>query len=225
MKDMAKKEGVYVGESARSIFERAGEHQADASSRKEDSHILKHWLTSHPEEPGPPTFRIEVVGSFQDALTRQVAEAVRIDLRGENVLNSKSEYTRCRIPRLVIDQAEWSKHKLNEKAELEKGVEPVDIVTVENGETIVEVREEEITLEKQERRNKFQKRKVVDACDKPASKRRKFDKMTDWGTEEESLNTEVGQGMITNWLMNDKNDTIEEIVRVEDRDEDKLGVE
>ena len=139
---MSKKEGVYVGESARSIFERAAEHQADATSRKEDSHILKHWLTSHPEDPNPPAFRIEVVGSFNDALTRQVAEAVRIELRGENVLNSKSEYTRCRIPRLVIDQAEWRKNKQNEKAELEESVEETAIVTLETGEQIYEVSEE-----------------------------------------------------------------------------------
>ena len=99
-----------------------------------------------------------------------MAEAVRIDLRGENVLNSKSEYTRCRIPRLVIDQAEWSKHKLNEKAELEKVVEPVDIVTLETGEIVMEVREEEKTLGNKERKIKFQKRKVIDAFEKSANK-------------------------------------------------------
>ena len=77
---------------------------------------------------------------FQDALTRQVAEAVRIELRGENVLNSKSEYTRCRIPRLVIDQAEWRKNKQNEKAELEDSIEETAIVTLETGEQIFEVK-------------------------------------------------------------------------------------
>ena len=106
-KDLNGKKGVYVGESARSIFERAGEHQADRISGKEDSHMIKHWLSSHQELSSPPKFRVEVVGSYQDAMTRQIAEAVRIDLRGEHVLNSKSEYSRCRIPRLVIDQDDW----------------------------------------------------------------------------------------------------------------------
>jgi hypothetical protein len=67
-----------VGESARSIFVRAVELRADRESRKEDSHVIKHWLSSHQELKSPLRFRIYVVGSFQDAMTRQIAEAVRI---------------------------------------------------------------------------------------------------------------------------------------------------
>ena len=48
---------------------------------------------------------------------KAIAEAVRIDLRGENVLNSKSEYSRCRFPRLVIDQEEWRINKKGEEGE------------------------------------------------------------------------------------------------------------
>ena len=74
-----------------------------------------------------------MVGSYQDAMTRQIAEAVRIDLRGEDVLNSKSEYSRCKIPRLVIDQDDWRINKKKEKAELEpKFVEVVVEVTEES---------------------------------------------------------------------------------------------
>ena len=62
VKDLNKKSGVYVGESARSIFERAGEHHADLINKNEDSHMLKHWLSSHPEAKDPPTFRIKVLG-------------------------------------------------------------------------------------------------------------------------------------------------------------------
>ena len=83
---------MYVGESGRSIYERAGEHRQDALDRKEDSHIIKHWLISHPELEEPPRFSIQVVSSFQDAMSRQLSEAIRIELRGDNVLNSKSEF-------------------------------------------------------------------------------------------------------------------------------------
>ena len=40
------------------------------------------------------------------ALERQVTEAVRIQKRGgeDMILNSKTEYNRCRIPRLVVEQ-------------------------------------------------------------------------------------------------------------------------
>ena len=44
---------------------------------------------------------------------------VRIDLRGGGVLNSKTEYSRCRIPRLVVDMEEWKRKKSEEKTLLE----------------------------------------------------------------------------------------------------------
>ena len=39
-------------------------------------------------------------------MSRQLSEAVRIDLRGENVLNVKSEYSRCKVSRLIINKEE-----------------------------------------------------------------------------------------------------------------------
>ena len=41
--------GVYVGETSRSIFEKAGEHRRDAVAGQEDSNMMKHWKLSHPE--------------------------------------------------------------------------------------------------------------------------------------------------------------------------------
>ena len=46
---------VYVGESARNIFERASEHRKDAVDAKEDFHMYKHWRISHPELQEPPS--------------------------------------------------------------------------------------------------------------------------------------------------------------------------
>ena len=62
---------------------------------KDDSHMVKHWQEHHKNPEEINRFHFKVIGSFQDALTRQVSEAVRIDLRGGGVLNSKSEYSRC----------------------------------------------------------------------------------------------------------------------------------
>ena len=56
-----------------------------------------------------PLFGFRIVRSFQDSLSRQVAESVRIDLRGEGVLNSKAVYSRNRLPRLEIQKSEWEK--------------------------------------------------------------------------------------------------------------------
>ena len=54
-----------------------------------------------------PRFKFRMVASFQDSLTRQVAESVRIDMRKGRVLNSKTEYSRCKLPRLTVDLEEW----------------------------------------------------------------------------------------------------------------------
>ena len=83
---------------SQSIYERASEHRQDAADRNEDSHMVKYWRISHPELPTPPQFSIHVVVFYRDSLSRQVGEAVRIELRGEDLLNSKAEFNRCRIP-------------------------------------------------------------------------------------------------------------------------------
>ena len=108
-----------MGESSRSIYERAKEHVADREKQSEDSHQIKHWLTSHEDLLAPPGFKFKIIQSFQDPLSRQLAEAVRIDLRGENILNSKAEYSRCRVPRLRIDMEGW-KEKTKEKEKVEQ---------------------------------------------------------------------------------------------------------
>jgi hypothetical protein len=77
--------GVYAGE--------AGENWRDPQGKQEDSHIFKHWLTGRRDMDTLPRFQMKVVGSFRDALTRWHSEAVRIDLRGGGLLNSKTEYT------------------------------------------------------------------------------------------------------------------------------------
>ena len=85
--------------------------------------MLKHWQECHSQEDGDPKFRVRKVGSFRDPLTRQISESVRIDLRGENVLNSKTEYSRCRLPRLTIDKEVWKTAKKEEERMLgEEGV-------------------------------------------------------------------------------------------------------
>ena len=100
-------------------LERAGDHHADMVGRKEDSYMVKHWLSSHQEGPAPPKFRFNVIAR----LSRQLVEAVWIDLRGKDILNSRSEYNRCMFPRLFIDQDEWKSYKKKEKADIEPTIE------------------------------------------------------------------------------------------------------
>ena len=95
---------LYVGESSRSVAERAEEHWKDAENGKEESHMLEHQVASHRGE-GTPEFNFRVVKTCKTSLERQVREAVRIHMRGE-VLNKKGMYNRCKLTRMVVDQ-EW----------------------------------------------------------------------------------------------------------------------
>ena len=102
-----KEKGIYVGESSRSLYERVKEHIRDGKSQAEDSHIGKHWQECHRGEE-MPLFKFKIVGTYKDSLSRQIAESVRIDMRVE-VLNSKSVYSRNRLPRLEVEKTEWEK--------------------------------------------------------------------------------------------------------------------
>ena len=84
------------------IKERTAEHWQAFRSKREDSHIFKHHQIHHRGE-GEPDFIMKVVGVHRTALSRQVGEAVRIVRRGL-VLNSRSEFNRCSISRLSLDQ-------------------------------------------------------------------------------------------------------------------------
>ena len=69
---------------------------------------------------------MKIISSYRDPLTGQVSEAVRIEMRGGNTLNSKTEYNRCRIARLVIDQEVWQKMKVKEKEILEEDIKEME---------------------------------------------------------------------------------------------------
>ena len=81
---------LYVGETARSIQERAVEHwgavrRGDSSK----SHMLKHQAMEHAGEP--PQFVFKIVGQHKAALNRQIREAVRIRRRGGRHKSSTQE--------------------------------------------------------------------------------------------------------------------------------------
>ena len=95
------KKRVYIGESARTAFERGQEHENDFMKRKEDSHMLKHWEEEHPSEERP-IFSMKVLRGHTSAFVRQIHEAVLIEMNADHVLNSKGEYNRCQLPCLGV---------------------------------------------------------------------------------------------------------------------------
>jgi hypothetical protein len=66
LKDVRAFPSIYVGESGRSLYERAAEHWGDYVSKLSDSHILKHWELHHGGF-GSPSFKIRVIKYCRDA--------------------------------------------------------------------------------------------------------------------------------------------------------------
>ena len=106
---------LYVGETSRSILERTREHWKGYEGKKEDNHIFKQQAIVH--GGAPAKFTMRVVGKYKSALCRQVGEAVRIEMRGGAgaILNSKSEYNRCHISRLRVEEEEEVKARAKEQ--------------------------------------------------------------------------------------------------------------
>ena len=118
-KEMKRTGGVpslYVGESARSLFERSTEHWQAAHMKKEESHMHQHMVEEHRKEIDRPEFRFRVVRAFKTALDRQIAEAIRIEMRGQ-VLNRRGEFNRCSLTRLGLDY-EWEEERWRKSIEM-----------------------------------------------------------------------------------------------------------
>ena len=142
------------------------EHFKDRVDRTEDSHQVKHWVWDHPDLHSPPPFKIKMIGGFKDPLTRQLSEAVRIERAGDNILNSKSEYSRCRIPRLRIDMEGWTKPKKDEQEKANTGQD----------DTVRDLEETENEVRRQEAKRK-------EGQEGGRRKRRtKFPRMEGWGS-------------------------------------------
>ena len=143
--ELTTKEGaapsLYVGETSRTIQEQALEHWGAARRGDKTSHMAKHQTLEHNGEP--PLFHMRMVSYHRTALNRQVKEAVRIRRRGgaSSILNSRSEYNRCYIPRLVVEEEEEGAKAERERLEKE-----------ERGKLIKSMGQEDITWEEKKRR-------------------------------------------------------------------------
>ena len=94
----------YWGETARTGFERGEEHLAGLESQYEKNSLWKHSLLHHNGTLGLEDLRMEIVESHRSPLNRQVHEGVELDTnRADLILNSKSEWNHCRIPRIMIE--------------------------------------------------------------------------------------------------------------------------
>ena len=92
---------------------------------EEDSHMMKHIAFKHQDrEIEDVEFGMRVISYTRSALERQVLESVKIqeERRKNIIMNSKSEYSRCTIPRLTskMGDKEDDKKRDEEKKEAPK---------------------------------------------------------------------------------------------------------
>ena len=80
----------YLGESARNLYTRGGEHVKKCDKKDQNSFMYKHQQEYHNGED--PDFEMKVLKSFKDPLSRQVTEAILIKNHQGILLNSKSEF-------------------------------------------------------------------------------------------------------------------------------------
>ena len=151
------KEASYIGESARSGYERGLDHQRDYESMELDSHMMKHQILSHGELQEKLTFKMKILKVHTSAFMRQVHEAVAIEMNEKNnILNSKGGFNRCKLPRLSIKMGQ---------AEVKDG-EKVDAMN----ETEIEQEIERLRKEKKVRKKK---EKDLDKSQEPPRKKKR----------------------------------------------------
>ena len=97
--------GIYIGESSRSLFERSKEHIKDAINFKADSHIIKHWILTHPVSDTMPPMSIRIQETYSDCLSRQLGEALKIHFSNDTLLNGRNEYLSNCVTRLTTSES------------------------------------------------------------------------------------------------------------------------
>ena len=98
------KKSLYHGETSRTHYTRIKEnlHQSRVTCN-ENKPLLKHSIIHHPGKQ--VKFKIAKTGSFQDPLSRQINEGVRINNSTSDpgfLINSKAEFHQGQVPRVMI---------------------------------------------------------------------------------------------------------------------------
>ena len=85
--------------------------------------MLKHVLLNHPgQEPDKIRFGMRIIRTCKSSFERQIHESVLIQREREqhNILNSRSEYNRCSLPRLTTQLGESEYKKYSDELAEEK---------------------------------------------------------------------------------------------------------
>ena len=87
------REHIYVGETSRSAYTRGKEHKNDARLMNPESHVSKHYLKFH------------TIQQIQ---------------KNHHLMNSKSQYRACKIPRITIKMGDTEMYEETERRRREQ---------------------------------------------------------------------------------------------------------
>ena len=114
----------YIGETGRSGYERGLEHLRDFENCHETSHLLKHYLLYHKDiKKSDMKFGMRLRKNYRTPIERQIGEAVAIDIekrKGTKLMNSRSEYNRCKIARISTKTEKETLKEIEKEAEEEE---------------------------------------------------------------------------------------------------------
>ena len=126
----AKHKGCYIGETARTLSERAEEHKKSLKRYDNKSFMFKHWALNAPDLLTPPKFKFSVMTSHKDPLSRLVREAVVIEHSAS--MNSRAEWGGYKIPRLTVEKSDWETRSDIEKKEYSVKGEMSEMLNLKN---------------------------------------------------------------------------------------------
>ena len=128
---------------------------------KADSHMMKHFLDQHGgEELEEIEFGGRIVRQARSAFNRQIGESVEIQAnKSHYLLNSKSEYNRCALPRLSSKMGERTLDSIEKEKRIEKDKER---------ELLQKIRELKV-------KRSLKRRESPKMMEQPAMKRRKIE--------------------------------------------------
>ena len=101
-------EKVYYGESSRNAYSRGEEHLDEYRRKTKDSVLWRHCRLDHESEI--QNFTMSVTGIYRrDAMLRQVSEAVALgNAKVGTIINTKKEWNYVQLPKVVVDNGEYS---------------------------------------------------------------------------------------------------------------------
>ena len=100
----------YIGESARTAFDRGGEHWAAIRRGDQSNPMVEHMSDHHPEEEA--RFQMRVVSLHKSPLVRQSEEGRMIDsYKGDMQLKRKGEWGNNLSPNLMVEEVGGPKRK------------------------------------------------------------------------------------------------------------------